>query len=274
MSDSAAGYWAQALDGWRIPDDILAKAPVSPWIHPVELFATGDGEVPDSPSHMRARQALPATGGSVLDVGCGGGRAAFALVPPASFVTGVDSQQGMLEEFAAAAGRRGVGHAEILGTWPEVRAQAPVADVVVCHHVAYNVAPLASFAAALDRHARHRVVLELPQRHPLAHMAPLWRHFWGLERPDGPTAQDAAAVLTQAGLPARLELWTDDQPHRMAALPWDKQVAFMRTRLCLPADRDAEVGQVLQRLDDGPRSMATIWWDAAGSDDRRPVAST
>ena len=32
------------------------------------------------------------------------------------------------------------------GTWPTVAEPPPVADVVVCHHVAYNVSDLAPFA--------------------------------------------------------------------------------------------------------------------------------
>lgn len=181
----AAERWASQLSGWRIPDEILAAAPRSPWIHPVELFRAAAGPAPESPSRQRALEALPA-GGSVLDVGCGGGRAALALAPPAADIVGVDHQQAMLDTFAEAAPARGLGHAQLLGDWPDVAEQAPPADVVVCHHVVYNVADLSPFAIALDAHARRRVVLELPQRHPLAGMAPLWRHFWGLERPDGP----------------------------------------------------------------------------------------
>ena len=48
-----------------------------------------------TPSHERAREAVP-EGGSVLDVGCGGGVAAFALTPPATSVIGVDHQSEML----------------------------------------------------------------------------------------------------------------------------------------------------------------------------------
>lgn len=88
-SHHAAERWSRDLADWRIPDEILTAAPQSPWIHPVELFRAPDEPVPDSPSHARARQRLDA-GGSVLDIGCGGGRAAFAVAPPAAVVTGVD----------------------------------------------------------------------------------------------------------------------------------------------------------------------------------------
>jgi 2-polyprenyl-3-methyl-5-hydroxy-6-metoxy-1,4-benzoquinol methylase len=260
----AADRWARDLAAWRIPDEILATAPQSPWIHPVELFRAPDQPVPDSPSHARARERLDA-GGSVLDVGSGGGRATFAIAPPAALVTAVDHQQGMLDTFAEAARERGLQHSEILGDWPDVADRTPTADVVVCHHVVYNVADLAPFVTALDAHARRRVVLELPRRHPLAPMAPLWRHFWNLERPDGPTASDALRVIREAGLDAHLQEWDDDPATRaLPALPMAQQVEFMRIRLCLTPDRDAELADVMDVMTatpPAPRQPATIWWD-------------
>jgi 2-polyprenyl-3-methyl-5-hydroxy-6-metoxy-1,4-benzoquinol methylase len=177
----AAARWARELAEWRIPDEILAAAPQSPWIHPVELFRAldapaADAPAADVPSRRRGLERLD-EGGTVLDVGCGGGRAALALCPPAGMLTGVDHQQGMLDAFVDAAHSRGLAHGEILGDWPDVADRAPTADVVVCHHVVYNVAALPAFLSALDAHARRRVVLELPQTHPLSGMTPLWRHF-------------------------------------------------------------------------------------------------
>lgn len=257
---TAARRWADALASWAIPPHILEQAPESPWAHPVALFVAR-GDEPVTVSTARAREALPA-GGSVLDVGCGGGRAAFAAVPPAATVTGVDAQPPMLEAFAAGARSRGVGHAEVLGRWPDVADAVPDADVVVCHHVAYNVADLAPFVRALDARAHRRVVLELPVRHPLARMAPLWRRFWDLERPDGPTARDALDVVREAGFDARLEEWDDPAPPREAALDPADQVRWTRVRLCLPAERDDEVAAALAAQPPaGPRRLATLWWD-------------
>jgi SAM-dependent methyltransferase len=256
----AATHWAASLSAWGIPPEILEQAPQSPWIHPVALFAAAQDE-PDTPSHCRAREALPPSG-SVLDVGCGGGRAALAVAPPAVRVVGVDQQQGMLDSFAAAAGSRGLDHVEVLGDWPDVADATPQADVVVCHHVAYNVSALAPFARALTAKARRRVVVELPVRHPLTRMAPLWQRFWALDRPAGPTADDAAAVLREAGLDVRLADWDDPAPSRETRLDPAEQVRFTRIRLCLPQDRDDEVAAALADLGPaGPRRLATIWWD-------------
>ena len=70
MTD-AAERWQAELAGWAIPDEILAQAPESPWGFPPELFAAPPDPI-DTPSRDRALEALP-PGGSVLDVGCGGG---------------------------------------------------------------------------------------------------------------------------------------------------------------------------------------------------------
>jgi hypothetical protein len=93
-------------------------------------------------------------------------------------------------------------------------------------------------------------------------MAPLWRHFWALERPLGPTADDALAVIREAGLDARSESWHEEGTRRLSGVPWEKQVEFMRIRLCLTPDRDDEVGQVMAAQGPTPsRRLATIWWD-------------
>lgn len=258
----ASVAWAEQLMSWALPPEILDQAPQSPWISPPALFRVeGDAEFPDSPSLRRALEVLPADG-SVLDVGCGGGRASLALVPPAAELIGVDERSQMLEAFCEVAVARGVVHEGIQGTWPDVAGKVPVADLVVCHHVIYNVPNLASFAEALSAHAHRRVVLELGQQHPLAYLSPLWLRFWGLVRPEGPTAETALQVLREVGLPARLDLWDDPTPLRESRLTPQERAEFIRTRLCLSAERDAEITEILQSLPPRiPRTTATIWWD-------------
>jgi SAM-dependent methyltransferase len=205
----------------------------------------------------------------VLDVGCGDGRAALALAPPAAMVIGVDPRPAMLDAFADAARTRGLAHTEVLGDWPDIAGQAPFSHVVVCHQVAYDVTDLAGFALELDAHAERRVVLELSHRHPLAWLAPLWAHFWGLERPDGPTAAEAIAVLHEAGLPARLVEWQEPpQPPGTPETPWAQQVALARIRLCLTPDRDEELSWLMATQSPGPRQLVTLWWDP-GQDPRQ-----
>jgi len=257
---SASERWAQALQHWGIPQHILDAAPQSPWIHPVANFRPTGNLYVDTPSRLRALQALDGPDPSVLDVGCGGGRAAFGLTPPATSVFGVDHQQAMLDVFTEEGVARGVRVATALGDWPDIAASVPVCDVVTCHHVFYNVQRLEPFAAALGRHARRRVVVEMPMRHPLSSLSAAWLHFWGLQRPDSPTAHDALDLLTGMGIAARLEPWETPAPTSPPPVT-DLEVEHTRVRLCLPADRDPEVREFLQANPAGARQSATLWWD-------------
>src|ERR1700754_2147547 len=86
------------------PPEILARASADPWQHEVAFFAAPPEPV-DTPSRRAALALLP-DGGTVLDVGCGGGVASIALVGRAGHLTGVDQQQNMLDAFAASASAR------------------------------------------------------------------------------------------------------------------------------------------------------------------------
>lgn len=204
--------------------------------------------------------------GIVLDVGSGGGRAALALVPPAGSVVAVDQQQAMLDAFEGASVRRGVNSRTYLGRWPDVADDVPICDVVVCHHVAFNVPDIGPFLSALDAHATHRVVLEVPMEHPTAPMSPLWKRFWDLDRPTRPTALDLLEIARALGFDAHLDEWVDASWGNRVALPTPERVRFARIRLCLAQDRDAEVAAALiEEADSKPRPVATLWWDIAGS---------
>lgn len=254
---SAAQHWRESLPTWAIPEEIMQQAPESPWIHPVSKFTPEGNLHVDTPSRLRALEALP-HGGSVLDVGCGGGRAAFGLVPPAIHVVGVDHQQAMLDVFARETTARRITHEVILGDWPDVAETTPVCDVVTCHHVFYNVAHLSPFIHALSSHARRRVVVELPQQHPLASMSPMWKKFWNLDRPESPSADDALAVVTSLGYNAHLEKFTQDiPPHDVT----DDDVRFTRIRLCLTSDKDPEIRSFMEKHRVTQRETATLWWD-------------
>ena len=245
------------LANWAIPQTILNQAPEDPWIHPPVMFQV-PAEILDSISHQRAREAVP-IGGTVLDVGCGCGIAAFALAPPASHVIGVDHQGEMLEMFAENARARGVSAEVFEGFWPAVASGVPIADVGVAHHVVYNVPEIENFLIAMNDHASRRVVLELPQRQPLAIASPLWKHFWNLDRPVDPTPTDLVAVLKELGFNAHLELWNGAM---RSEVDIEQAAHFSRIRLCLPEIREGEVLEFLQKQPPiESRSLATIWWD-------------
>jgi SAM-dependent methyltransferase len=266
---SALDRWRDQLEGWAIPEEILARAPEDPWAFPAELFASkADAGPADTPSWLRAVEALPKDG-SVLDIGCGAGAASLALVPPAGRLIGVDALKEMLAAFEERAGRAGVSYRTIEGAWPEVAPVEP-ADVVVCHHVLYNVRDLKGFVSQLTAHARRRVVVELTEEHPIAWTGALWRMFHAVERPEGPTAQDCAAALRELGINPAVEAF-DDPGGAWGFRRKEDAVALVRRRLCLPASRDPEVeeamGEWLVEREGfwraGPaRRLATLWWDS------------
>nr|BFE84131.1 hypothetical protein GCM10020093_067320 [Planobispora longispora] len=92
----------------------------------------------------------------------------------------------MLAELASRAEALSVPARTIRGRWPDVAGETPEADVAVAAHVVYNVPGLVGFLTELTRHARRRVVLELPYRHPMSWLDPLWAHFHGISRPGDP----------------------------------------------------------------------------------------
>jgi SAM-dependent methyltransferase len=256
LADTAAERWASDLAAWAIPDHIMAQAPESPWEFSPALFKPPLEPTPDTPSRVRAREVLP-QGGSVLDVGCGGGAAGLALVPPAGRVTGFDQSRDLLDLFVARAVELGVAHEVIQGSWPDDAAGVGPADVVVTHHVAYNVPNLGEFAAELTSHAHSRVVMELSGRHPRWGLNDLWQHFWDTDRPEGPTADDAIELLTDAGL----EVSVERSPRMNRPIPGDARMASVRKYLCLPAERDAEIAALLADRPEVAGEVVTLWWD-------------
>lgn len=257
MTISAVDKWRADLASWAVPQEIIDQAELPPWHHPTTLFALPE-EIWDSPSHQRAREVMP-EGGSVLDIGCGGGIGAFAIVPPAKHVIGVDHQPEMLQMFEANAKARGITSEIYEGFWPAVADQVPVADVVTCHHVVYNVGEIKDFIHALDSHARKRVVIELPLVHPMTPRSRGWKHFWNLDRPTSPTADDFMEVLEELGYKAHIEKFVGkillDEGE-------DDRAEYTRLRLCLPKSRIEEVREFL-KTDPSPtsRELAVVWWD-------------
>lgn len=241
---TAIESWATQLADWAIPRHILDQAPRSPYAHDPATFAVDETLDRSVLSAEVARSVLPKTGGSVLDVGCGGGRAAMSLVPPAQRVVGVDQDPAMLAAFTQAAAAAGARSMTIEGTWPDVAIDTPIVDVVTCHHVAYNVADIEPFVVALTGRARLAVVLVIPTRHPMSAWNDAWRRFWNIDRPDGPTADDFAAVLREMGIVA--ERWEMPRPPlaRHASDPASLVPGTLR-RLCLGEDRADEVADFL-----------------------------
>jgi SAM-dependent methyltransferase len=213
----------------------------------------------DSPSQQRARELLQ-PGDTVLDVGCGAGAASLPLVPPAGRLIGLDVQADMLAAFATRGRARGAVVTTVEGTWPDDADRVAEVEVVVCHNVVFGVPDLVAFAAALTRRARRRVVVELPRHHPLTWLTPLWRDLHGIERPVGPTSDDAAAVLREAGFDVHVEHWT--KRRLSAGDEGEEPLRFARRRLRLDPSRDEELRAALAAHPQPPeRPTTTLWWD-------------
>lgn len=278
MTDASvlADAWAEALARWAIPPAILDIAPESPFGFPAELFirrgersgATGD----QTPTTARALEAL-GEGGTVLDVGVGGGATCLPLAPHCTGLIAVDAQVDMLDAVTRLASTANLPVTTVLGRWPDVAAQTPTADVAVCGHVAYNAPDLLPFVRELTQHARRRVVMELTERHPLSWMNDLWLRFHDVVRPEQPQADDAEALFRALSL----EVGRDDRVDTddMAGSGFERRedaIALVRRRLCLSAEHDGEIasalGDRLVRRDGlwraGPREqrVVTLWWDA------------
>jgi hypothetical protein len=171
----------------------------------------------------------------------------------------------MLVELAAAVS---VPTRTVAGTWPEIARDIAPADVVVCHHVLYNVPDLRSFITALTTHGRNRVVVEMTARHPASLLSPLWRMLHGIERPTGPTAIDAINVISSTNVQPRWRPWS--RPVTPDGANYAELIASTCRRLCLGSHRLGDVEAALHQLGVGPdrpylggptRELVTIWWN-------------
>jgi SAM-dependent methyltransferase len=266
---TATQRWSDALASWAIPAEIVAAAPETPHGFPVATFVHGARAArttPLTPTHVRARDALP-FGGTLLDVGAGAGASSLPITKGAGRLIAVDSSQDMLDALRALA-PAALDVRTVCGRWPDVEAEVAMADVVVCGHVAYNVVDLGAFVAALTDHASARVVMELTVVHPQSRLSPLWRHFWNIDRPSTPTADDAVEVITEAvgargDVRVEVQRWIRSDPGVCPGRTDEETVALARRRLCLPASADAEIAVLLgpnPRL--APSEVVTVWWSS------------
>jgi precorrin-6B methylase 2 len=244
----ALSAWSEQLAAWAIPEHILAAAPESPWVLPKAVFVRrADRHLTDraGASLEMLRKALSPRG-TVIDVGAAAGAASLPADDAIEHVTAVDTNEPLLAEFAARARARGIPYRIFRGHWPDVAGQVEPADVVVCAHVLYNVPDLAPFVEALTTYARRRVIVEIAEVHPLTALNPLWQHFHGITRPDGPTADDAVAALRELGIEPEVTRWR--KPAAAEYRRFDELVDVSRRRLCLPPDAADEVAEALRGL--------------------------
>lgn len=254
--------WRQALLDSAVPQEVLDRAPEPEGSLEPERFRWSpeeDAKHPIRPSRRRALEALPA-GGSVLDVGAGGGASSLGLVPRPGLIVGVDPLAGMLESFEASARDACVAVKAVLGTWPEAAEVLEPADIAVCHHVLYRFAEIEDFVTALTVRARHRVVVELSSRPPLDGLNPLWRSLHGIERSGWPVADEAQAVLVAMGLAVEREDIVL-APRTQEVTP--ASVAFARRRLFVGPEHDPAIEEFLRARKAQEQRVAALWWPGA-----------
>jgi SAM-dependent methyltransferase len=262
--------WRDDLAAWAIPEHITAAVAESPWVLPGQVFARRADQMsadPYGPSFEHAWAALDPPG-SVLDVGSGPGAACLPLLSRTTALTAVDANDAMLGALAERAAARGMTARCVPGQWPLIAPQVPVADVVTCHHVLYNVPDLAPFVAALTSHARRLVVVETTSVHPLTSLNDLWLRFHGLRRPERPNGSDLVAILGAMDLDIGNVAWR--RPGGPDYASFAELVDVTRRRLCLPPERADDVGTALveagidpahpQDLGSSGRDVVTFWW--------------
>lgn len=238
----------------RAPEPMVSLEPARFRWRPEE-----DAKHPVRPSRRRALEALP-EGGTVLDVGVGGGASSLGLAPRPGLIVGVDAQEDMLEQFLASAHEVGVTARAVPGTWPEVAGQVEPAHVALSHHAVYRVADIEAFLAAMTARARRRVVLEVSAQSPLARLNALWKAFHGIERRDWPVADEAQAVVESMGLAVEREDIVLP-PGSSEVTP--EGVAFARRRLFVGPERDREIEEFLRSCMPREHRVAALWWPGA-----------
>ncbi len=272
-----AEAWREMLEAWALPPEVAGPEPHvhadegDGWQHIAAHFqrmAEQDLEGPPGPLVTRVlkRATLKTT---VLDVGAGTGRQTLQLAPHVGRVVAVEPSPAMRQFLVSEVEKRGLTNVEVVaGRWEDAR--VPVADIVVCANVLYDVPDLVPFVAKLDAHARDACFIEITLRHPLTPMNEMWRRFRGIERPERPDYFDAVAVLHQMGIYANVCI------ERVTSSFWftslDEAVAWYRRRLRLEPDpqRDAELRayiaerthEIEGRVFAGPliRYLAILWW--------------
>nr|WP_042178574.1 class I SAM-dependent methyltransferase [Kibdelosporangium sp. MJ126-NF4]CEL13267.1 hypothetical protein [Kibdelosporangium sp. MJ126-NF4]CTQ98959.1 hypothetical protein [Kibdelosporangium sp. MJ126-NF4] len=269
---NAVERWQLALAQWEIPQHILDRAPRSPWVLPRQVFVRRAAAQLAHPIGATYQQGLDALTepGTVLDVGAAAGATSLPLAAAGRVrhLTLVDADTALLDSCAQRAHRLGVPVDRHEGLWPQVADRTPIADIVVCGNVFYNVGNLRPFVAALGSHARRTVIAEVAARHPLTDLNPLWQRFHGIQRPHGPTAEDLIEALAELGVHPEVTAWR--RPPEAEYATFTELVEVTRTRLCLPAEADTEVDRALRELGHSPdhppdlgssgRDLLTLNW--------------
>ncbi len=169
---------------------------------------------------------------SVLDVGAGTGRLAFALAPQAKEVIAVEPNAAMLEYLRRDVQEQGLTNVSSLQmTWQDAPGDLS-ADIVICSHVLYPIRDIVPFLAKLQAATRVACYIYMRATPIDALTSHIWRHFHGDDRCLPPGYIHALDVLYEMGMFANVEIVETPQSLRYPSL--DVAVDELVEQLILP----------------------------------------
>ena len=252
-----------------MPPALLEAAGMTAVAHPAPRLVSDPAVVGATPT-VRIASRLAGESGSVLAVACDAARLPVALAAAGHRVTAVVADEDDLMELRRLSGDAEVRVTAIVGTWPHVARNAGRHDVVLAGQAVYRVQEIGGFVEAMHATARRGAVVELSPDHPGARYRRLLSQIHGLERPDGPDADDLARVVAHAtGVVPRREYWTAHD--RMGFGSLAELLAHHRSIVAVAPAQALEAGALLEKdvstLPDGTlvlghpdREAITLWW--------------
>ncbi len=205
---------------------------------------------------------------TLLDIGAGNGRWVLPAARKAQAVTAVEPSQSMLEMLRENIASAGLNNITIVRSrWEDTEVEPH--DIVTCAHGIYETTDFAGFVRKMERHARHRVYLELRLPPHDGIINELFRKIYGTPF-DSPNAIIAWNALYGMGIYPNL-LVEDDMHHWEDATFED---AFARAKKHLNLEISDHYDELIRETlkdrltfsgntciwPDGMRS-ALLWWD-------------
>jgi hypothetical protein len=269
MALTPAERWRSLLEQWTIPPALLKAAGMTGAADPAPMLSDDPAVAAATPT-VRIASRLAGDGGSVLAIACDGGRLPVAIAAAGHRVTAVVVDESMLAGLRRMSADAGVRVTAIVGSWPHVARNAGPHDVVLAGHGIYQVHEIGAFVEAMHHTARRGAVVEMSPDHPLVAYRRHFSQIHGLERPDGPNADDLARVVAHATsvVPSR-EYWTAEDRVGFASLA--DLMAHHRPRVVVGPAQAMEAGTLFEQdvstLPDGSvvlghpdREAITLWW--------------